>query len=102
MFCVTFLMAGFEESHTFIELFILSHIKHLEKSVSEKPNNFPQFSNCAFSLRSYCDTMCALYLATNRIHTHTHIYTCNICIYMYICICIYVHECICIYTHICI
>ena len=38
---VTFLTAGFEESRTFNELFILSHIKHLEKSVLEKPNNCP-------------------------------------------------------------
>ena len=35
------LTAGFEESHTFNELLILSHIKPLEKSVSEKPNNCP-------------------------------------------------------------
>lgn len=40
---VTFLTSGFEESHTFNKLFILSHIKHLEKSVLEKPNNCPWF-----------------------------------------------------------
>ena len=97
MFCVTFLTAGFEESHTFIELFILSHIKHLEKSLSEKPNNFPQLSNCAFSLRSYCDTICTLYLAKNRIYiyiyiymyiyTHTHIHIQYMYTYMYMYIC---------------
>lgn len=38
MYNVTFLTIGFEESDIFNKFLILSHTKHLEKNILEKPN----------------------------------------------------------------